>query len=242
MKTAGRMLGFGLISTGLIGIFGPSWLLITSIIAVGLFLAREMLATGLTKIRAWWSRRSSTTPTAGAAPEKSKVPKWIKYPAWIVILAGLILEGYREWDILAGWSWDFKGIADKAIAEKIVFSDVSGSAIDLKKFKSKNTRYFRVRIRPDKDTYWGTCADGEIFEGISIQNERIREKFSRTADLTDGNIVVQGDSGSPTRDGGLVYIHEKTPQVFLDVRKKGHPGCKTDAPLTADIQFVAENP
>jgi len=170
------------------------------------------------------------------------IGRWLKRALVLFGVPFAILLVYREWDSVEKGVWDFKGFADKAIMEEVVLSDISGVGLDPKKLQSVSTRYFRVRFFPDKDTYWGTCTDGEVFQGIAIQNENIRNRFSENADLSDGNVVIQGDSGSPTRNGGLVYIFEKKPRVYLDIRKKNHPGCRTDAPLKVSIQFIPESP
>lgn len=161
-----------------------------------------------------------------------------------ILIVGIILTlafiGYREWDSVEKGVWNTKGFADKAITREVTLSAITG--VELEPFeKSLPTRYFRVRIRADKDTYWGTCDDGDVFQGISVINTRIKERFSSEANLSDGNIVIQGENGSPTRDGGLVEIKNKPPRVFLDTEKK-KSGCKTDAPLKVSIQFIPENP
>lgn len=175
------------------------------------------------------------------ALRNSRVAAWlIAIPLLIGALLGAFLWIYREWDSAEKVVWNTKGFADKAITREVTLSAITG--VELEPFEEPlPTRYFRVRIRADKDTYWGTCDDGDVFQGISVINTRIKEKFSSEANLSDGNIVIQGESGSPTRDGGLVEIKNKPPRVFLDTEKKKF-GCKTDAPLKVSIQFIPENP
>ncbi len=169
--------------------------------------------------------------------KNSKVAAWI---VAIVVLITFILLAYRDRDSVEKGLWDARGSLDKAVTREVTLSAITG--VELEPFeKPLSTRYFRVRIHADKDTYWGTCDDGDIFRGISVINNRVKESFSSEANLSDGNIVIQGDSGSPTRDGGLVEIKNKPLRVFLDTEKK-KPGCKTDAPLKVSIQFIPENP
>lgn len=154
-------------------------------------------------------------------------------------ILALAFIAYREWDSVEKGFWDTKGFANKAITEDIALSSIEGVELDGKKFDSSPTRYFLVRILPDKDTYWGTCSDGKAFQGIAIINDRVRDLFSKEADLTRGNVVIKADNGL-VRNGSLVEIKQgSNPRVFLNMRN-GKSGCKTDAPLKVSIQFIPE--
>lgn len=209
MKTAGRIFGFGLISFGLIGIFGPNWPLITGIILAGLFLAREMLAIGFTKVRAWWLRRSATTPTTGSTPDKKPLPKWIKYPAWVVILAALILFAYRE-----SWFGKFiqftADLAEKTTVYSIHFKTLGDIPIPI---DDNLQGKFIVRI-PDREFSFN-CANGAYGNGHTT--ETACKNCGSIISKRNGNILLRVKKGNQAVRSGepiVLYRGEPVTAVF----------------------------
>lgn len=112
------------------GIFETPWPLIVSAIAIGTFLARKILATGWAKVSTRWSGRSSTTPTAGAAPAKSKLPIWLKWCLWIGGIAIVTFSAYKWWSLLEDLGRGILDSANNTITKEITIDSLRGTSWD----------------------------------------------------------------------------------------------------------------